>query len=269
MNDKALKEFLAPIRDNEWKIPADINNDALLEDLLTHIGHIDPVLRDHLVLECLWTLIDKDYLSDDKQKWLLEQLMSEKYLFYGVGKEDNDSVFTRTFSVLIVGVLGYKLQDFDYHAVLEPLIRYGYEEVDYRGYVQGKGWAHATAHLSDALNSFAQHQQVTEMELKKLLALIQAKIGVSKYGYIHGEDERMARTTETIFRNDQLNKVDIINWVKSFKKEEGDYDVVCLKNGNVKNFLRSLYFRLRKSGYDREIIDVIDNVMIEEFSVRY
>ncbi len=218
MNDKELKALLAPLRENEWKIPANLNKGALIDDLVKHIGHVDPVLRDLLVLECLWTLIDGDYITQEKQKWILEKLISDEHLLQGVGKEEDDSVFNRTFSALIIGVLAYKLKDFDYQGVLEQLIKYGYDEVDYRGYVQGKGWAHSTAHLSDALNSFAQHQKVTEMDLKKLLDLIKSKMEVTEYGYIHGEDERMARTAETIFRNGQLDKKDIVKWLKSFKK---------------------------------------------------
>ncbi len=42
-----------------------------------------------------------------------------------------------------------------------------------------------------------------------------------------------------------------------------------LKNGNVKIFLRSLYFRLRKSQYDSEVIDILDHIINDEFSVRY
>lgn len=269
MNDKELKALLAPLRENEWKISASLNKEALADDLVKHIGHVDPVLRDLLVLECLWTLIDGDHVSEEKQKWILDKLMSDEHLLHGVGKTEDDSVFNRTFSVLIIGVLVGKINDFDYHGVLEKVIKYGYDEVDYRGYVEDKGWAHSTAHLSDALNSFAQHQEVTEIELKKLLDLIRNKMEINAYGYIHGEDERMARTTENIFRNNQLDKNDIINWIKNFKKAVGGFEVTCLKNGNAKNFLRSLYFRLRRSGYDSEVIDLIDRVINEEFSVRY
>ena len=84
----------------------------------------------------------------------------------GLGERDTDSVFRRSFSALMLGeciaprqrrplVAGGKVLDWG-DRVATWLLR----EHDLRGFVPGKGWAHAVAHGADAIGALAQSPHV-------------------------------------------------------------------------------------------------------------
>ena len=88
-------------------------------------------------------------------------------LAVGVGEDGTDTVFRRSFSALVLAVVlerattlatttGTGLPD-------DTLLRWGdriagwlVRERDLRGFVLGKGWAHALAHGADALGALAE-----------------------------------------------------------------------------------------------------------------
>lgn len=70
---------------------------------------------------------------------LLTVLTDENHLFYNIGSEDDQSVFTRTFSALPI-VQRHRQNPFFNQAEIEQLmhamLRYYKEEKDLRGYLQ-------------------------------------------------------------------------------------------------------------------------------------
>ena len=96
----------------------------------------------------------------------------------GLGERDTDSVFRRSFSALILGecigrdndrplVAGGKVLEWG-DRVATWLLR----ERDLRGFVPGKGWAHAVAHGADALGTLARSPHVGTAELTVILDVI-------------------------------------------------------------------------------------------------
>lgn len=269
MSKQELKALLLEMQKTEFEVPEGVDAKALAEDMVKHIGDTDPVLRDDLILTCLWILIEYDDITVEQQREILEELLSDRHLFANVGENEGDKVFDRTFSILIIGALVSKFEDLDYGDVLDRVLDYGHKEVDLRGYVADKGWAHSTAHMSDTLGHLAKHKLATADSLKRILALIHEKMSGNELAYVFGEDERMARATETVFLSGKLSQEEIIDYIKSFKNVEGEYIDVCVCNHNTKSYMRSLYFRLRKGDYNPEIIQVIDQVLREELTVKW
>lgn len=107
------------------------------------------------------------------------------------------------------------------------------EERDYRGYDEDKGWAHAIAHGADALDDLAQCSELDQADLFTILDLVYDKITITERVYSDGEDER--------FR----------------------------QKNNIKNFLKSLYFRVKFYKADAALCPVIEDTLYKVEQVYY
>ena len=118
-----------------------------------HARFARPHMRDGLAYPTLATWVDRG-VYDDLIVGLGDGMAAG--LTVGLGEQDTDSVFRRAFSVLVLA----ECIDRDNQEDLVPagkLLEWGdriaswyLREQDVRGYVPGKGWAHAVAHGADA-----------------------------------------------------------------------------------------------------------------------
>ncbi|MCG8514490.1 MAG: DUF2785 domain-containing protein [Halanaerobiales bacterium] len=250
--NRPLKEQLKEIKENNYAITGDINYFELTVEMLSRIGSPDPELRDDLIYLTLINWILNDEYTIDQLKYILNLLLDQDHLFYKIGEQDSDSVFTRSFSVLqIVGILKAErkkgfLSKQELGNIYLALIEYLTKEQDLRGYIGGKGWAHAIAHTADAITELSKLDSVNKNDLLKLLDVIRIKICTDKYVYINREDERMADTVVNILNNDLLDQVEIDNWIKGLSVFErtGDWVKDDTRYHNTKLFLRSIYFKI-------------------------
>lgn len=162
----------------------------------------------------------------DEAEALLATAIDGEHLFRDIGVSGDDSVFVRSFSVLLVPLMlehdftGRPLDPGLVRRTLEAVLRYAQTERDFRGYVAGSGWAHASAHTSDALDAL---------------------------GYL--EDDRLAFAASSIVRGGRLPDQAIALWLDSFQLlDDRDEQGTTLGGANAEHFLRSLYFRLLHTG---------------------
>jgi len=259
-NQEQLKEMLTQISVQDYNVPNGVDMDGLISDMLIHLGDADGELRDDLIYSIFGEWTDAELLSSAQMKHILDTCLSDNYLFNGIGKADTDTVFTRSFSTLAIA-LAFCLQDEkpfltakEVGNIQAILMRYAAQEKDYRGYVKGNGWAHAIAHLADALaNAFGVDKVVggdyapSVTDLHKGLATIKMLICNKDFVYVAEEDERLVGTFFSICSSELLTTVDIIAWVDSFdmgNKEREIYPDDYNLRVNKKNFMRSLYFQL-------------------------
>lgn len=265
-----LKEQLQAIKDNDWKLPEGIDSYALALKAVENIGATDPVLRDELILEYLIVLITQKLLNKEQIKVLLNSCLTEKHLFYKLGEAEDDSVFNRTFSLLVVDVIlyyhinldGSLLTKEEVSKVFSDVIRYVRTEKDVRGYVKDKGWAHAMAHSGDALGSLASCKEINHDQLQEILEVIKGKLSITYYVYKNEEAERLTSAILNVIRRNILGEEEIINWIKSFDKLELPKELPYNQywKENVKNLLRSLYFRLKYKKLPEIFIEAIEEV---------
>lgn len=273
MNKKELlKKQLIAIRDNNWVISNEIDPYELSLEMLDNIGSTDPILRDDLILNMLLKIIEEKQISYEQMKEILNICLSENHLFCGIGKHEDDTVFNRTFSSLIIeGIIlsnnsaeTYFLSEAELLNAYKKVIKYFNEEKDLRGYVENKGWAHSSAHTADTLCSFADSEFLKYNELKEILAIIKKKICIDTYTYINQEDERLVTTFMHVYNRHIINDEEIINWIYSFddaeKCKKYTLSAAHLRE-NRKIFLRSLYFRAMKCNLDKHIINAVDEVL--------
>lgn len=251
-----LKESLIQLRQSSPTLSVlntiDISQqNQLIEKLLEHIGSTDPELRDNLIYNTWNYWIAQDILSLPQLQYILQKSLDEQHLYYKLGEENTDSVFTRSFSLLLIALLleAHLRKSFitDEHVNLihQQLVHYMINEKDSRGYVDEKGWSHAIAHASDVIESFAQ-LSLTSNQYIEWLQTIQKIICSSANVYVHLEDERLARACITILNTSLLSDNIIEDWICSFI--EWDHSDLWHKEyiriANVKNFLSCLYFKL-------------------------
>ena len=117
----------------------------------------------------------------------------------GLGQSDTDSVFRRSFSALILAeciardterplVPGGKVLEWG-----DRIATWILEERDLRGFVPGKGWAHAVAHGADALATLARSPHVGQAELNVLLDVIAERLALPVDAAVHPWRARPAR----------------------------------------------------------------------------
>lgn len=249
-----LKTTLLHLRAGRKGTGDDLHPEQLLPDMLNHIGSTDPELRDDLIYStiCRWT--KQRHISPAAMRRLLVSAMDEDHLFFRIGEKGTDSVFTRSFSALILPVAVYMhkqtpfLQKDELQAMNTKLIQYLDLEADLRGYVEGKGWAHAAAHAADGFESLAGLEPMTGSDLLRMLEAIRNKVCIGSYLYVNDEDERFANAATVIVMRNAVADDDIADWIGKIAHAPlaGSMTENETLRANTKHFLRSLYFKMLK-----------------------
>jgi hypothetical protein len=174
----------------------------------------------------------------------------------GLGDRDTDSVFRRSFSALILGeciardnerplVPGSKVLEWG-----DRLATWLLRERDLRGFVPGKGWAHAVAHGADALATLARSPHVAANELTVVLDVIADRLllPVDRL-FTNGEPDRLAAATMAVLRRNIVSMKVVEPWIARIAATAGaraTYDDrdPHLKGGNAEAYLRALYLQL-------------------------
>jgi len=250
LTEQALKEQLRAIEANEYRVPEAVDFWPVSLEMMRQLGSIDRELRDDLIYGTFARWSRVDLFNAEQYRALLDIALDRAHLFFGLGEQDTDSVFMRAFSLLIIAIALYHhrqqafLTPTEVRAALEQVLRCLNAEKDLRGYVEVKGWAHATAHAADVLDELAQCEEIDRDGLLQILAAIRSKATTVETVFIHEEDERLAYAVLSLIQRSRLQAQDVEAWLRSFAPIEptGDmrerYGLV-----NVKNFLRSLYFQ--------------------------
>jgi hypothetical protein len=176
-------------------------------------------------------------------------------LTVGLGEGESDTVFRRSFSVLVLGECVAR----DNAAALVPpgkVLEWGdrvstwyLRERDLRGYVPGKGWAHAIAHGADAIGTLAESPHLGNNELTVLLDVLADRLTLpAETQFVHGEHDRMAAATMSVLRRNVVPLSVLEPWVARIaaaatSRAPRGTDPF-LRRGNSESFLRALYLQL-------------------------
>ena len=267
------KQFLRSIAENNYEIPAEIDSFALALALVANLASTDDELRDELSYMFLASgIIDRHKLTVQQVEEILRLILDQDHLFYQIGEAGTDSVFMRSFSSLIVAGIIYtdnrdpSLPAQNVHIAKDALLRYAHAEKDWRGYVEGKGWAHTMAHLADALDECAQHQSMSVEDRQEILQALSELIKLPEPLY-HEEDMRLAAVAYHIIACKQVSDEFLASWVASCYVERNSDVAVWMSASNAKNFLRSLYFLLFWDNMALNVIEQISDVLQKQDAV--
>lgn len=254
LEEQALKERLQQIVANDYRPPTRPELLPLVLAMGTHLGSTDPELRDDLIYGLMARWITQDLFQPDELEQILQVVLNDNHLFLGLGEVDSDTVFMRSFSLLVLALVldAHRRNPFlpaaELNVIKNKVLRYLAAEQDLRGYVPGKGWAHAVAHAGDVLDELAQCEVFEEPALREMLEVLGEKIRTPKAVYVFEEDERLATAVLAAWRRPEVLDETILAWLATFREEEAEPLPLPQRYHrfvNSKTFLRSLYFRVQ------------------------
>ncbi|MED1918354.1 DUF2785 domain-containing protein [Bacillus thuringiensis] len=230
--------------------------------LLQYIGDPDPELRDNLIYPAFYYwILDEKHLTKAQLRSLLRELTDDTHLFYQIGSEGDQSVFTRTFSALPIALIMRRhrqkpfLELADFQHVKNAMLRYFQEEKDLRGYLSEGGWAHSTAHGADVFVELVQCPESDEAVQRDILRAIQGVLDNRKHIFNDEEDERLASIVDTMIDKDLLPEQELADWINGLAScaELPKSRTQVIARVNSKNFLRCLYFRRERDSQKNEL----------------
>ncbi|QZY30158.1 DUF2785 domain-containing protein [Nocardioides coralli] len=233
-------------------VPTDRPLAELTAELTTLLGSPDPELRDGVAYPTLGTWIDRG-VYDELLVGLGDGMAAG--LATGLGESDTDTVFRRSFSVLVLATVVER--DTSQHLVPgEKVLRWGDQivswflrERDLRGFVPGKGWAHAVAHGADAVGSLAGSRHFGLNELTVLLDVVADRLLQSDQPLLYGEPDRLAHAVMGVLRRNLVPTRVVEPWIARIAARANSH----LTRGhvdpyrptlNAQHFLRALYLQL-------------------------
>ena len=246
------RAYWSQVKAGGLAVPDDRPLADLTTELTTMLGSPDPSMRDDLAYPTLATWVDRG-VYDDLITGLGDGMAAG--LTVGLGEQGNDSVFRRAFSVLVLA----ECIDRDNQEGLLPagkLLEWGdriaswyLRERDLRGFVAGKGWAHAVAHGADAIGVLGRSPHLGRNELTVLLDVIADRLlAPVDQPFGHGEPDRMALATMTLLRRNVVPLTLVEPWVARIAAgaehaSDGESDPFT-GTANAQAFLRALYLQL-------------------------
>lgn len=272
------KEFWAILAKNDYAIPAGHTLDELRKTLFGYLGSTDPELRDDIAYIVYANWLKREMFTKDEVRAQVDELLAN--LDKGIGETESDSVFLRTFSVLLLAEIVHNdnkkplLEKDQIQTILAKGLWYLDAEKDPRGHIPVKGWAHALAHTADLMLVLGKNRQTEKDDLEKILQGIANKLVHStNWVYIHGEDDRLANAVLMTLQRNLVSTGFLGTWLKSFTEPERSWSGAYTDEGqskafhNSRNFLRSLSetIRITEEMPQKEVIaklvyDALDNL---------
>ncbi|WP_211655402.1 DUF2785 domain-containing protein [Planococcus alpniumensis] len=247
-----LKQVLRDTEKRKWR---EENKSILIKSMMVHIGSPDNELRDGLIYGTFCELVLGDEIEADVLSEMLKSCLNEQMLFKGIGESGTDSVFTRSFTSLLIALILHADNQKDFLSresifeVKDQLISYITLEKDLRGFVVDKGWAHSIAHIADAIDELIKNKKITADDYVELANVLWGKIFITDYIYIHDEEERILIPLLETLKQGLPYEV-IQGFVENIPVElEKQKDQLAEENywclyANCKKFLKSFYVEI-------------------------
>ena len=201
-----------------FEVPSDRPLDDLTAELTTMLGSTRPEVRDGTAYPALTTWIERG-VYDDLLAGLGDGMVAG--LSVGLGESGTDTVFRRSFSALILSeclertneqhlLPGAKVLDWG-----DRIAVWFLTEADTRGFVPGKGWAHAIAHGADTIGALGESPHLAGAEHAVLLDVLAERLTQqpAEAPLAAGEPDRIAAAAMRILRRNTLGTDVLEPWV--------------------------------------------------------
>lgn len=253
-----IKDMLREIEKNQFTLPEGTDEYQIVRQVVGVLGETDSELRElgYTVLQN-W-LLDKNVLTDEQMKELLNQAISKDMLFSGITETESDHVFLRSFSLLLIGLLLIRdnrdgfLDETTFREVMTSLVTYCKQEKDLRGFVEGKGWAHAAAHASDAVDECVRNRYIGLEDCKVLWTGLSELLTNAPHVFNAEEDERIATAVTAMVEPGKVPLLTLCEWLMQIEVSKGNDIQLRYRRINFKHFIRSLTIRLLEKGFHEQ-----------------
>lgn len=269
--NKEFVEYLKRLKESKFDFDKETDKVQLAKTLIENIGNHDSLIRDGLIYPTLATLFYYDHLSKEDIIKFTKTLIGEKGMKYDMPNYYELSVLTRSFSLLAIVIIIYRqrkdqvLPNELFNLLYTEFMDYFRNETDFRGHIDEIGWAHSVAHSADVFTQLFKSEELDESKFIDMFNVIRERFMINTYVFMSDEDERMVTAiVEALDRN--IMKQDfILEWIDGFRSFEKlakfpeDYNVDI----NIRNLLRSLYFRLLGNDNYQYLLDKLVEVLDE------
>lgn len=239
------------VQQNDFVVPSELPLAELTAELTAMLGAPDPRQRDNLAYPTLATWVSRG-VYDDLLPGLGDGMAAG--LQVGLGESGTDTVFRRSFSALVLAecvardnvrplVLGGKILQWG-DALATWLLR----EQDLRGFVPGRGWAHAVAHGADAIGILGRSPHLAAPELTVLLDVVADRVLTrTETVLVRGEADRLSDAVVAVLRRGQVPATVLEPWINRIAAQAGPTPSGgerAAVAANSQAFLRALYLQL-------------------------
>ena len=253
--EQELKRMLTDIKDGTVRLQ-ELDEERVIRSMLHHIGSTDAELRDQLIYTLFYRFIIEDEQLTNEQLTENFQTTLKYHLFHGIGETESATVFTRAFSTLLIALIVYQdrqqrfLSETDIDMLKAKLLAYLDCEIDTRGYVPGKGWAHSIAHVADAFDELVLHPHLDETEFGEMLEALWEKV-MSPSLYVHDEDERLLNPIFALLgrgmdEHELIVLLEDLPTRLSAQKQQLEPEYYWHVVHNMKTFLKSFFVKLHE-----------------------
>ncbi|KOS60429.1 DUF2785 domain-containing protein [Lysinibacillus agricola] len=242
--------------------------DWLLQEMLTHIGSPDAELRDQLIYRTFIDLLSDNLLNAQQLQYLFDTATGDDFLYLNIGEEMTDSVFTRSFSALLVASLLAKdaelliLNDDRLQIFFQKIGRYLLLEKDTRGHVHDKGWAHSIAHGADLAAMTIKHPKFDLQHAPSILHALKL-VSWKDTVFVNDEEERLVNIIEALLACDYSEEALIEYTEQVFDKFEmhlmtqGYNEAFFSGRTCTLNLMKTLYFALKMNNLASKLQNTI------------
>ena len=272
MNLIDLKDILNTIRQNQYEPPLNPTINDLLPLLLDNIGNPDGDLRDRLIFDVLSEWIYQGVYNRTQILDIVSILMDENHLFSGLGTKDNDTLFTRSFSVLQLWAVLFThhkeafLPQEIIHQIAINVLTLLEQEKDLRGYIPGKGWGHCIAHSADCIAQLIKLPELDNSWHTRFMEAVISKVLEADFIYTADECERMAVPAAEIILRKSISSLELdelFDDLIATRKRDGIQPQQFFRFVNARDFMRGIYFYLRKQNAPQYLIEWTDQKLFE------
>jgi hypothetical protein len=185
------------LKQQDFRLPPQAAVMPLALEAATLLGSTDQTMRDEIAYEAFVAWVYRDERLTPGELNQLRVVLAESAVSR-LGSRAGDSLFLRSFSVLVLSVLAAEdlktpfLDATAFNDLVDLGVRSLSEERDLRGYVPHKGWGHATAHCADLLKFLARSPHLTREQQARIVEAIARRLQSAGQVFVWGEDGRLA-----------------------------------------------------------------------------
>ncbi|HEX4666495.1 MAG TPA: DUF2785 domain-containing protein [Chthoniobacterales bacterium] len=216
--------FWKAIKEANFAVPAAESAGQLALELPALAASTDPAVRDGCGYEILAAWVYRDHLLSAEQLEALRLKLLPGMTAH-LGELENETIFGRSFSALYLSILAAEdlrhpfLSPPAFRKTLDLALESYAREKDLRGYVPGKGWAHATAHVADLLKFLGRSPHLSREEQKLIVNAIAQRCRSAGSVFAHGEDARMAAALLSIAERKDCDVEVFRSWCENLGAE--------------------------------------------------
>lgn len=206
-----ITDLLQQLREDLGKGQLDAVTDDELTAILDHLGSPNPIIRDKGAFYIFNDLVQNQVLSKEQLILAFDRLTSDEMLLSHINEKENDAVFLRSFSVMLISTLIYIdragetfIDNERKNKLVEQIALYITLENDTRGFDERHGWIHAYTHIGNVLDELASDNDLIRADKILLMSVLIEKYRRLKTPLIFGEAGRLA-----VYIADQLEEDDV------------------------------------------------------------